>query len=355
MVQATQGINTAVLYRMKADPNIFPDGTNLTLSHYGYGYNGTVPGLSTFIKKYISGTWQWQLFGTSADTNLTPINKAVLRTNFNIDSTTRDSDNYIDMLVTIPTQGVSLTAVTSQYVSLTNVAPSGIHVGGMLDIYITDSTNILVVDQTVSNTNGRINLNSINGFVLPLLDVTSVTVQATGQVLTPGSDWQVVTDNIGNTYSTRENPLLLVSPLYNNLNLIVEYRYYLNGAAIQAMFDSQQYRFIGTDCLAKIMPPVYVVVNTMEYQGTATVAEIRAAIEAYINTQPPVLSLTEIISIVLSQKVTNLTLATLDIEINEYDETRSFVTTTPLLTTYTLPTQREFICGDNELQGIVQQ
>lgn len=353
-IQSISALHTAALYRLKANISDFPDGTETTISFYGYGVDGTNYGLDAFLYEYINGSWVWTEVGSSTATNTTPSNQALLATTFTMGSQFRDVDNFVNFLVTTPTANNGPTGITTDYISMTNTLPSGIHIGGKSDIYIYDPYSVAVGIVTVPNTNGIIDLSASNGFSAPILNIAQIAVHSTGQVLTPIVDWNLNTDNPGLAYSTSEVPYLAIASQYSLLDLDVVYRYYYQGQNIQTMLNSDTYRFVGTDNLGKIMPPVIFTINYLNYRGPLTITQAIILIQQYLFASPATISVLDIINLLSANGATFIDTSSIDISITEYDHTRSIIATTKLTTTYTLPTFRGFYTDSYELAGLIQ-
>jgi hypothetical protein len=351
-INSVSSLHSVALYQLKADPSRFVDGTSATVKHYGYGLDGSTAGLYMYIYNVIADAWEYA--GANTSTSITPSNSTVISKAFTMGNTYRDIDNFINIAVTTPTAGVDVTNITTYYVSLKNTAPVGIHVGGAADVYIYDPEYVVIAEQTAANVDGQINLNGVNGFVGPILNVAKVVVETTGEELIENTDWTLGTNNTGLAYSTRETPYLSIAPEFASLNLIVTYRYYSNGASIQSTLESPEYRFIGTDSLAKIMPPVFIRINNLVYSGALTIERAQELIKDYvINTKKVTVS--EIVALLMSNGVSYVDTNTIDIEAVEYDHKRDHVVTSSIITTYSVPSFRGLYTDAYEMTGLVKQ
>ncbi|MFA6295421.1 MAG: hypothetical protein WC666_03280 [Candidatus Paceibacterota bacterium] len=351
LIESSASLHTSALFKLKADSSLFPNGSSATVKFYGYGYDGTTYGLKAFMYKPL--TVAWEEIGSNTSTNVTPSANTLISKTFTMGTTYRDGSDFIYFMVTTPDTGLAPSEVTTYYVSLENTSPDGIHIGGKSDIYIEDPINIVTAEQVVDNIDGRINLSSANGFASPILNVARVTVESTGDELTEFSDWALYSDNTGLAYSTREVPYLSVDPAYNLLQLRVAYRFNQKGTSIQSLLDSSEYRFIGTDSLAKIMPPVIIRVNNLEYKGTTTVDQVKELIKLYV-LDNKVIVVSEIIALLMSNGATFIDTTTLDIQAYEYDHLRNVTTISSITTSYSIPSFRSGYTDAYDLTGVVK-
>ena len=221
------------------------------------------------------------------------------------------------------------------YINIENTKPVGISVGGKADIYITDSADILIGEQIASTPSNHISITPANGFVLPLMNVAKIVVEVSGEELQEGIDWWQFTDNVGNAYSTRENPYVTILSAYNNLDLHFYYRYNQNGVALQTMLDDPKRRFVGTDSLAKISPPTIIECETLSYSGTLTVERAQELITVYVN-GASVINISAIIALLLANGATYVDISNVLFRATCYNEQRAVLFQDDIINTYSL-------------------
>lgn len=351
LIESIASLHTAALFKLKASSSLFPDGTSTTVKYYGFGYDGTTYALTAYIWKPLTATWEEM--GTNDATNVTPANSTLISKTFTMNSNYRDVDEFVYVMVTTPDTTQEVSEVTTYYVSLDNAAPAGIHIGGKADIYINDPDSIVTAETLVDNIDGHVNLSTANGFAIPIMNVARVTIESTGEELVETVDWSLVTDNESLAYSTREVPYLSITPGQNLTQLRVAYRFNQKGASIQALLDSPEYRFIGTDPLAKILPPVIIRVNNLEYRGTLTVETAQELIKDYVlNTKTIVIA--EIISLLMANGATFIDTTTIDVDAIEYNHLREHVSTTAITTSYAVPSFRMPYTDAYSLTGVIK-
>ena len=348
------GVHTALLYRLKADPAEFPNGTYARVNHYGYGYDSVTYGLTAFIKEYVAGEWTWTEIGSNTSTNVSDRDVAKISHTFLMGTNFRDTDNFIDVLVTSTTAITDVTEVTSYYVNLESGIPSGVHTGGCADIYINDPASVLIAEQTLNNVTGNILLNNSNGFVGPIHSIVEVQTAFIGESLIENSDWTLITTNPATAMSTQEYPFLMFSPDLLNTKVRVIYRYYAYGSEIQTRLDSDDYRYSGTSNLVKIMPPVLVRVNSLNFRGPITAAQIQTAIMDYVHNQTVRIRRNEIINAVYTAGASFVDLTALDIEIIETNYLRETQDPIQLTDEYVKPILSAFFTDSYELNGVIK-
>lgn len=353
-VSTTVGIHTAVLFKLKADPVYFPNNRPATVKYYGYGNDNGTYGLDAYLLTKSGSEWEWVKRGTNTSTSGTLRSNTMIPIAVTMSGIYRDDDNFVNVLVTTPTATNVVSAVDTYYVSLENTIPSGIHTGGKADIYVNDPSKIVVAERTINNTDGKVTLNAANGFYFPIMNIISISISATGEAFTENQDWVLVNNDAGATYSTRENSYISISPSYVFTKVKVIYRYYQNGQSIQTILDSDDYRYSGADNLAKIMPPIIVTINKLDYRGPASELEVKAALKAYINEATDYISISDVLTTVYDLKSTYINTSTVDITYREFDHVRSYTDPATLVDTLTLPTRRAFFIDDKEMTGVTR-
>jgi hypothetical protein len=353
IISTTVGIHTAVLLRLKADPSLFPDDSIATINVYGYGKDESTYALSAYIKKYVDSTWTWVLSGSNTSTNVSDRNNSLITFNLTLSSVYRDSDNYIDVLLTTPTATNSISSIGLYYAALTNTIASGIHVGGKADIYVNDPTNIVYAERIITNTTGRIWLNSDNGFSLPVHSIVSVSNPDTQEELTENSGWVLVTVDSGNTFSTRESAYITAS--VDHARIKIGYRYHTYGDAIQTKLDSDEFRYSGADNLVKILPPVLISFETLQYKGGISDTELKEKLKDFINTKTESLSLSDVLNFLYDLDITYINTDTLSVTYRESDYLRVWEDPIELTSTaFELGTLQAFYTDEKAMLGITR-
>ena len=350
-IESIASLHTAALYKLKADTSTFADGTEVTAKFYGYGYDGTTYGAVAYIYKPLTSSWE--LMGSNLSTNTTPTNNTLISKTFTMGSAYRDISDFVQILVTTPLTGLTASEVSTYYVSLSNVSPAGIHIGGKSDVYIEDPDNIVVAEQLIDNIDGTINLSAANGFGQSILNVARILVVATNEELQEFADWELYSNDKGVAYSTREVPYVSITPAAFLTQLKVTYRYNQKGAAVQALLDSDDHRFIGTDSLAKLIPPVIIRINTLNYKGSLTADRAAELLKNYIiNTKTVVIS--EMVLLLMTNGATYIDTTTIDVQAIEYDHERNVASISNITTSYTAPSFRVLYSDAYDMSGITK-
>lgn len=354
-ITTTTGVHTAVVFKLKARTTDFPNGQATTFNWYGYGSDGAVVpnyGASAFMWTQVSGIWGWKAIGTNTATNATNIEASKISYDFTMGSTYRDTNQFCNFLITSTQSAGSVTNVTSYYTNLQTTVPSGVHTGGCADIYINDPTKILLAQQTINNVTGTVDLSAANGFYLPIHSIVEVQTGIIGNTLSVNTDWVLVTPNIATAYSTQEYPYISFNPALSNLQVLIKYRYWENGANVQTLLESPTYRYSGTSNLAKMIPPTIVNVNQLEYKGPLSETVAKLAIKTYINEATGSISLSEIVNLLYSYGAVYVDIPNADITVTAYDYKRVIQDPVQLLTTYSLGTLTAFFADDTSLSGV---
>jgi hypothetical protein len=357
-ITSVNSLHTTAMFELKADLGKFPNGTIATVAHHGYGKDGNVPGLNGYI--WNNDTEAWEAFGATYDSiqshtydETVGPELACLRKTFIMSNTYRGTDNFIRIAVTTPTAGLDVSDVTTYYVSLENTQPAGIHIGGKSDIYIYDPTKIALGTRTLASTDGRVNLTPAEGVVLPLMNIAKVIVSATNEELTENADWSLASENVGNAYSTRDIPYLSITTEYLSLDLDITYRYYQDGVHLQTLLDTPANRFIGTDSLAKIMPPAMVNIDNLEYSGPLTITRAYEIIKDYV-TSVKTFTISEIIARLMSAGASYINVATILITVNEYNEKREQTRVASVISSYTVPNMMGMYIDEYSMTGLIK-
>jgi len=350
------GIHTAVLFKFKVLPDVLPNGTNVTVDYYGYGYDGTSQyGLSLFQYSKESGTWDWVAVGTNTSTNATPKAATKITKAFDLGTNFRNDSNEVQFLATSTYANTAVTEVTTYFTELYETTSSGVHTGGCADIYINDTSKILLAE-TIIVGDSIVALSEANGFYIPLHSIIAVQLNITDEVLVENVDWSLESTSISSAFSVNELPYLTFSNAYIGSSIRVIYRYYQNGEAIQTLLDSKGYRYSGTSNLAKIMPPVLITIDNLKFRGKASVKDVRDAIKEYVNklTSTKII-LDDILNAVYATGVSWIDIANLDINIQEYDYKRIKQDVTALTTSYTRGALSAYFCDDISLAGVIKE
>jgi hypothetical protein len=351
-IASLNSLHTVAMFELKAEPSKFPNGTTATIKYHGYGMDGTTAGINGYIWNRLLE--EWELFGTHSYNSTISPELAVLSTTITLSSTYRDTDNFVRICVTTPTAEIDVSNVTTYYVSIENTSPSGIHVGGKSDIYVYDPEKIMEGTQTLSTSDGRINLTNVEGVVLPLFNVAKIITTVQQTELVEGTDWNLFSENVGNAYSTRDVPYLAISPDYLDIDLDITYRYYSDGVGLQALLDAPENRFIGTDSLGKIMPPALLFVNTLVYSGSLTLDKAYKTIKDYV-IGTKTITISEIISKLMAAGATYIDVSTIDISIREWNEQRTLTREVDIVTSYTVPSLHGLYADEYTMTGLTKQ
>jgi len=358
LITTSTGVHTAVLFKMKARDTDFPNGSNVAFNYYGYGHDGAgspLYGISAFAWIINSGIGSWTPIGTNTSTNSSDKMTTKISYPFVMDSVHRDSGEFAYFLTTSTYASESVTNVSTYYAHLQSNIASGVHAGGCADIYVNDPSKIVLAENSLNNITGNINLTEGNGFYGPIHSIIEVQTALINDPLVRNSDWSVVSANLGAVYSTEEYPYLSFDPGLINMKVRVVYRYWQNGTNVQALLNSDKYRYSGSSNLAKITPPTIVTVNTLNYKGSPSETAVKLALKEYVNSATANISIADIANTLYNIGVVYIDFPNIDIEITKYNYLRVESDPVSLIDSYSLDSDLSaFFADETSLQGVTR-
>ncbi|MBC8548170.1 MAG: hypothetical protein H8D23_00830 [Candidatus Brocadiales bacterium] len=340
------------LFRLKTKDADFIDGDPFTLTYYGVGWGDTVNSLKWFVRN--QNTNAWDLCGTgTADTTSTNAEMKQVKALTDI-ATYRDSEDYVNVLATPYNYEDDEHLLRSYYVSATNTLLSGIHRGNMTDIYINDKTKITTDTQSVTMASQELTLRTNSAFSFPIVDIIGVSRTATGVAFVENVDYSIERPSPGLSFSAQDNiKIVFGSAGIVGISINILYRYYSDGVSVQALLDSDEYRYPGTSTLGKIYPQSIVTLSKFNYKGDVTAEVMKLALIDYINgIEDGMLEYSDLVNAAYSAGATYVDLATIagTVKDQSYDGTYSTATVT---STYTLSgTLKTFFADNSSMYGI---
>jgi hypothetical protein len=240
----------------------------------------------------------------------------------------------------------------THYVDLENTLPSGVHVGGAVDIYVNAPSQMALKTGTVvlSNPDKSFALIPENGFTLPIQEIIAVT--SNDLEIARGSDWTLTNENLGTSWSNKEQITMNVSE--TNATVSVTYRYYKEIDALQTHMENDKNRYVGNSNLVKIMPPAVISINTLEYRDGPTIAQAQKLLKDYINGLTDTIEISDIIVLLTDNGATFVDLDSLNINVREYDEFKVLIKDEEITSTYTLPSTKAFYTDELEMTGLIK-
>jgi hypothetical protein len=196
----------------------------------------------------------------------------------------RDANDFVNVLATPYNYEDDEHYLRSYYIGATNTLLSGVHLGNMSDIYIEDKTRIAATTQSVVMTSQELVLKTSGLFNLPIVDIIGISRTLTGAAYVENIDYSVERPTEGTAFSTRDDIKIVFSdPGIIGISVDIQYRYYQDGQSVQDLLESDQYRYLGTDNLAKIKPLSIVSISNMDYKGPVAPEVVRGALITHIN------------------------------------------------------------------------
>lgn len=372
----------AHLFKLNLDnfPNVLTDG--VTIKWYGSGYDADSyldANSAVTLAVYNYGADEWEVFGThnkSIPSGLL-VNPNLLYT-YGISgilpfsdamSYYIDSDNNINMLAIATNSGAGFPGVTDHtlstiYVEVNSGELNGVHRGNAVDVYCNDPKNItesVVSIGVISSTEVKLkDFPAVSRYIQEILEVY-VTDSGTGAVLLTldPSEYEIYSYNPGTTYSSQSDIRILFSDTeIPGTSIGIKYRYWANGIAVNSYIVNSSARFPTIDYLAKISPPAVVVIDKLEFNGTATVDEVKAAIQQYfISTTSSVFDKTQFLQILQPLGITYLNIYDIEMTIREYNYKLEVTTTDfdKLQQLYILKNSlSHFYCSLTDLYGVTK-
>jgi len=346
----------ASMFKLDADPTYLVDGSDFGVYWKGWGQwddaEADERGASVFIRNIL--TDEWELVGSNTAIQSSPaVDKAITGSYEDI-ATYRDGNNFVTLLA-VATKAESSAEINTNYVNIDNTTPSGIHTGGMVDIYVNDPDGI--ESESVSKTvGGTMQLSTANGFQLPVHSISSITSTITGNELVEGEDYSLIVSEPKNAWSTSTS--LTLSITNSPANLTINYRYYSRGAEIQAFIESEDYRNPNVSPLVKIKPPAIITVKAMEYRGDVNEDSLKTVISDWINdlsTTTSTFEVSDFINMLYNANVEYVNLTTLDIVRRTYDYEGTLLQNDESISdSYTLSGLQAFYTDRLELYGLTK-
>ena len=341
------------MYKVDADPNYLVDGDPFHVYWRGWGQwddgEADERGASIFI--YNVTEEEWELIGRTTATLSSPEVDKVVSGSFDDISYYRDGNNYVTILAS--TSKASDTAnINTVYVSVDNVTPSGIHTGGMLDIYVNSPTKIEVLDNSiVVPVGGAVLISEDNGFQLPFHSILAITSDVTGDELVLGDDYTLVVATSRNAWSTQ--PSLTLNFTTAPATVTVRYRYFSQGSDIQDFLSNSDNRNPGVDPLLKINAPTIITIPTLDYRGDIGADNLKVVIKDWVNAIDDALEVSDLINELYDNSVDYINLDTLSITRDTYDYLGNLLKQDePITNSYTLSGLQAFYTDSYALYGV---
>jgi len=339
------------LYKLKCRPENFTSGEAFSLSFYGVGYGDTEDSLKWYARN--QNTSEWDLAGlVTAGPNDTLNDMKSVKSLTDIDDY-RDANDYVNILATPYNYNDDEHILRSYYVGATNVLLSGIHRGNMTDIYVNAKDKYATESISVVLSGPLLVLNTVDGVQFPVADIVGISRTLTGIEYTENTEYSVTRPTLGDAFSNRDDiQVVFADSGIAGVSVDILYRYYSDGASAQALLDSDEYRYVGTDNLLKITPPTLVNLNTFEYKGDVIKEDMQAALATYINDiEDGSLEITDLINTAYTAGATYVSLVSLDITVKEHDYTGTY-TSSSVTNSMTISGLQTFFADTTSLIGV---
>lgn len=339
-----------VYFNIKIPDSLVGTTDPALLEWEGYGVWGNSPYTGTSgIQMWIQKTaGSWELVGSHTWTPDSPdITERKLSKEIADISVYNNGAGYLNAYVTT-TEANNIARVYTDYIHLSSIAPSGIHTGNMLDIYVKDTSKI--ARATHSEVASTIYLDSSSlGPIVAVRSITNFNVQ-----MVPGDPdiGYLVTSPVPDTaFSTNEQVKIAFGA---STDAVIEYLYYTEGLAAQSYVNSNGLRYPGANLLVKVQPPTIVTIENLEYTGTLDVTTMQAKIVDYINSLPAELDISRLLLYMQSQGATAFNLDTISISVERYDYKRELQYKGPVTTSYVLTDMGMFYTDTTECLGVTK-
>jgi hypothetical protein len=344
-----------VYYKIHAPVSQFPASSSAELKWYGYGNwsNAGASGVQLWMMKDPDNAGTWEYVGNN---DWVPgagsIEDSLIYTGINNISEYRDLWGFVHVYTT--TSGAySAATMYPEYISLNTLYPSGVHQGGMIDIYVKDTTKISRTSVAGLSLIGyEIALTNLN-CLSPIVAIRTVYDAVTGDELVLGKDYEIINDAVDYTYSTKNN-FRIVAPTYTSID--VDYFYYQDGESMQTYLENGNVRNPATDPLIKIIAPTIITIGNLEYSGGPDAVTMRTKVKEYVQTLDREFDISKLLIYIQTAGATSFNLETISVFVTEYDSKASVIYNGTISNNYVLASSglNCFITDEIELAGIVR-
>ena len=102
-ISSTNAVHTIAWFQLKADHvALFPESSTVTINCYGYGISDDTVTKELDMYIWNLNTNTWELLGSNTATNITPLDLRRIYSQFQISSTYRDVNDFINIALTTP-------------------------------------------------------------------------------------------------------------------------------------------------------------------------------------------------------------------------------------------------------------
>lgn len=340
------------LFKIKAKEADFPGGEAFSLTYYGAGYGTNYEALKWYA--YNQTTTAWDLCGTGSGSPLDTLSSLKMEKSYTDIDKYRDANEFINILATPYNYLDTDHFLNSYYVAAHNTLLSGVHRGNMSDIYIQDKTNIAIETQSVVLSSPDLVLRTIDTFKFPIVDIIAISRTLTGALYTENVDYAVTRPKVGEAFSTRDGiKIVFDDPGIGGISVDIQYRYYTDGSTVQTLLDSDQYRYPGTDNLAKIYPYSIVKIASFDYKGPVTEDAMVAALCTYINgISDKILEASDLVNVAYQVGATYVDLSNISIEVKDQNYLGTYSNTDASSTLTLIGDLKTFFCDTTSALGI---
>lgn len=273
------------LFRFKIDTSEWSMDDTLTINYYGLGYDPYLyaedgeghSSVKCVVYKPSEDTDDshgWVDIGThnnTLDDAQTNINSIKITNSFSPLSDYIDEEMYVNIAATATNSGPDFEddathALRTYYVQINNTAPSGLHRGNALDVYVYDPSNLKTATTVVTMSGNRINTNttSFRGYIADIIEVREYLSKVPFDV----SSYTIVNNNNGMSLSSNANyDIVFDSDDMTGTMIEIEYLYWTQGDLVNNLLSSSDYRYPAADIMAKTMPLHIINVEKLEYSG----------------------------------------------------------------------------------------
>lgn len=341
------------LFKLKCKEANFPTGDPFSLTYYGVGYGDTENRLKWYVRN--QDTASWDLCGTiTAGYDDTLNDMKSVKSLVSIDPY-RDGSEFVSVLATPYNYNDDEHILRSHYVGATNTLLSGIHRGNMSDVYVNAKSRYKTETLSHVMTSPEVVLRTVDGIQMPIIDVVAVSRTLTGIEYTENIDYSVTRPDEGDAYSTRDDIKIVFEDAgIAGVSVNIQYRYYADGAEVQTLLESDDYRYVGTDNLLKVMPCSIIKLNTFEYKGDVLVEDMQTALATFINAiDDGDFEVTDLLNAAYNAGATYVSLATLDIDVKDHEFLGTY-TNDSITNTYTITGLKTYFADTTSLYGVTK-
>ena len=343
------------LFKIHTSQDKFPDNQGFRVRYWGVGYDPVqyasdenVGHSKVLAAVYNIVTQKWESLGTHTATIDNQRYLQEIKASLTPISNYRDAQGYINVAAHAANSSAEFPndsehSLRSYYVSVDNMDVVGVHRGNATDCYVHDPINIIPGSVTFTVTGTDVYTKGIPGISSYIQEIISVEDSITGEVIDP-TLYTISLVKEGNSFSKEVNYKIDFDiDDITGAELRLNYRHWSYGSAMEAFLTQNSRHYPAQDLLLKVMPPVVVEIEFLQYSGGLDKSSMADVVVNYINSlTSTVLEKSDIVNLLYDN---GATFVNLNMEINIRRYNTAYQQFTKILTT----TDQRFIIPTNTI------